>query len=363
MLYPETAVIYLSIAIVSSLLAYSYTRVSETTLKNIIMFFLFGVLFIPAAIRDGIGTDFTMYDKMYQTVCSGGEISKEFGYSLLMKFFIFLGFKFQVFIAFIAGLTYFFVLKVFAQLPRRHAYLYVVFFVLIFYLGSFSTVRQILALVIANYALVLAQDKKTVLVYLFFFFAFSIHYSAAVIFLIYLFRKIKIQYSLLIIALVVSAYISLILGLASYLIEQIPEWIPYSYYIHSSFNREANLSSGLGVIFIIFFSIFPLFSANKIVGKKSYLNIWFICSAMFVLATILSAEIHIFNRLKELFTMTMIYTYCLYFDSIERAWFRQSLMFFQILFFGLMFYIASTTYFSSLPGGLGVVPYVSIFSK
>lgn len=361
-LYPLTTLFYLLIFFISSFLSYRYTKLEEKKSRNLTLCTLFLVLFIPAAIRYEIGTDYLMYQHFYEKIRGGGLISKEPGYILLMKLFIWLGVEFQVFVAFVAAVTYYFILAAFVKIPRKYSYLYIIFFVLTVYLVTYSSLRQSLAISAMNYALIIMPKKRIKGLYMAVF-AISIHFSVALLLIVYAFRNIKLNYSILIVVLLVSALISFFFGISETVINQIPDWISYKHYLSGKFNRPADMDSGLGVLFVGILTSIPLFYAKCIIKKNNDNRLWMLFTFIFVYSVILSTEVYIFNRLRELFSMTIVLALTLTPEGISSRWQREAFVTIQVIFFFMMFFIAASTYYSFIEGGLGIVPYQSIFSK
>lgn len=368
MLYPQSTILYISIFLISTILAFEYHYWNDKVLRKINLAFLFLVLFIPAALRYNIGTDYALYEIFYEEIKTGDLVNKEFGFIFLMKCFIWLGLDFQFFIAFVSGLTYYFVIKVFQSLPRESGPLYIALFVLYHYFHSYCIIRQILAVSIANYALVRAcvhNNKKGI--YYLFLFSVLMHYSAILLFAVYLFRKVSVSYTGLIIISLLSVIATNVFGVASLIISNLPEWVPYAGYAKSTlFNAATTLNSGLGIYLRILLGIFPLAYAKQIVKNHPNVGVFYITVFCYSLSVALSGEIHIFHRLRDAFTLIYIYAFCYTLPYVKEKWLKCSVNIIHVSFaFYIFIMICLTAYSIDTPmhKGLGITPYQTFFSK
>ena len=155
----------------------------------VFQFITFLVLFLPAAFRYGIGTDYPSYVNIFNNIANGGTQYKgsETGYWYLNKWVADAGGSAQVVIALVAFLTYFFM---FSEVDRKKWFIYVPAFYAAVYAWTFTTLRQMLATAMCFYALCRIQKHKYVLAFIVAFLSVFFHKSMVFYIPILLFAKI-----------------------------------------------------------------------------------------------------------------------------------------------------------------------------
>lgn len=309
--------------------------------------FLF--LFLPAAFRYGIGTDYFNYVEIFNKISRGYVLNIEPGWWILNRCVYTLGGNAQTLIALTAFLTYFFLL---CEVESEKWFIYVPAFFLIFYTWTFTTLRQMLAMSMCFFALCRIKKGKYFFAILIAGLSFFIHKSVLLYPFIYglvkIFRFSKTGGLVFIsfTCIVSIALAPLLNDIFLYLIS----FTMYAGYAESTWANAPEVTTGLGRIlrFCIYFAFVIFFPKNR---EKS-----------------------------KLFTLLLLYITLDFFSQIVLILFRiyrGIIVLFLPLAWGIYenkkkhdvpFFIYCCGYlllfFLDLYGGFhGSVPYLSIFSN
>lgn len=151
-------------------------------------------LFLIAALRKGIGTDYNSYARIFLDIRQGNlKDSIEWGYILLNKLCGFITSNPQsIFILTSFLFCYFIFFTIYEQ--SEQISLSVIFLVIsLNYCTSLNTIRQFLALSVCVYAFKYIYQKKLIKYMIFVFLASSIHLICAICFLFYFLADIKLN--------------------------------------------------------------------------------------------------------------------------------------------------------------------------
>ncbi|HHX79161.1 MAG TPA: hypothetical protein GX695_05370 [Acholeplasmataceae bacterium] len=150
--------IYIFIFITSWSSSYLYSRSKDSNASAIFCILTFFFLFIPAALRYNIGTDYKNYVAIFNKILYTQKASQEPGFLLLNQTIQKVGLGSQwVFIS-VSFLTYFFLFK---SIEKKDFYLAIPIYILVIYGMSYSAIRQALVMSMSMYAIKLFFDKKT----------------------------------------------------------------------------------------------------------------------------------------------------------------------------------------------------------
>ena len=367
--YYGTLLFYFLLAFLAPFFALLYTYTLEKKAKIFPLIMLFLILTIPAAIRYGIGTDYTSYEVRYARLVANidARTSFEFGYLFLNKLFITIGLPFQAIIIVLATLITLFVIKTFLVLPKKVGVLYIFFYMLWAFLPSFSLIRQALAIVIMNYAIILGFNKKPGWFVWYLLIALSFHTSAILIAMVFFLRHLKISNIVILPVLFFLFVIHKKLTLFSFIIGLYPEWLPFSGYFYNTkklaYLTGGNVESGLGILVMLSFSVLIIMYQKKIIQRYQQGQLFIWIAAVWFVTKMLASEIRIFNRLDSTFIVSFVLVMAYFISAIKTTILRQGVLA-SFLVFSLYTYskVASKTY-RSLDRGLGVVPYTTIFNK
>ncbi|MDR0308201.1 MAG: EpsG family protein [Chitinispirillales bacterium] len=174
----ETYLLYIYILIFAGFFAYiaQYDKNAMPRMLGRILCFMF--LFVPAALRYGIGTDYKHYVRIYENNFPDDMQKLEPGFVFIGRVCHFIGLSPEMFIAVIAGIT---IALICFYIPRNHIFTVVVFYILSFiYLNSYNLSRQCLATSLLLCGFSLFYNNQKIKAFLLFVFAILIHYSSVV---------------------------------------------------------------------------------------------------------------------------------------------------------------------------------------
>jgi hypothetical protein len=308
-------------------------------------------MFIPAALRRGIGTDYVVYVTIFDMLKNNIHTSSELGYKLLNQMLIFLDLDVQWVFTIMSFLTLFFL---FLAVPRKSFYIIIPFYYMLLYTSSYNIVRQSLVVTIVYYAYQLFNKKKIVASFFYLTTAVLFHNSAilyCILFLMMLILKIEKNNAIffLLILVPISRYADKIITI---IFEYIISWTVYSHYISNTLFNLATENLWYGTIsrYMIFFIV--LISLPNI--KEKYFSNMYVAFLSFVFAYLLGQSINIFGRLSTGFSFAwfpVIHVINIYHTRYRR------IVLLLLYSWGLFYFIFS------LKNNFGeVVPYKSIFA-
>jgi hypothetical protein len=364
MIYLGTLILYLFILISGTVLAYFISIEKNTYLKKILILSLFCVLFIPAAIRYEIGTDYINYYLKYSDIDS---YNGELGYVLLNKLILNLDLPFQIIIIVMSFLTYYYFIKAFLLLPRKFSWLFVFMYITLLYLSTYSLIRQATAFSIMAYAILILFHGKKKLFIFYTLLAALFHKSVIIIFVIYILSLLPFPISLLILSLILVILCHILSPMTYLIINNYPSWLPYSNYtVENSYGyqfiRQGETHTSMGAWGAIVIMLIPLFFYKNIKNCNKA-RFFLLLSFGYSISRILALETHIFNRLSDLLCIFALISLSYFFSNIKITIIKMSLIIAIILFSLAIYFITATTAYSSLNSGLGVVPYKTIIEK
>lgn len=350
---------YLCILVFSTLVAFCYEH-SKGNFKVLLWSVLLLSLWIPAAIRFGVGADYFRYLSMVESVRLG-YTSTEVGFYFINYFVVWFDLNPQWSIAISSFIVIFLSLK---AIPRNYFSISVFVLVCTFYLPSFSLVRQAIAIAFIAYGVknYIDGNKKNYIIFILIGSLF--HLSALLLVPIYFVARFRVRSSILFLGiLIISLLLFLGSGLNALLNSELFLQSKYGYYATSDFIQDAKIGSGVGVFIKMLLPLIFITNAKKILKTNQNLNILLWMSVGCVLANVCSMKIHIFNRLADIFLFVnfMVTSYII--TSLEKNVIKQ-LSSMAIIIVFIVFYCRTiqANYNDDL-GGIGISPYKTIFSK
>src|SRR5690554_6268916 len=94
-----TFVLYNSILLLSTLFVYLSDKIAGKYGKFFLLSIAFLILYLPAAIRFNIGSDYLSYKDIFYTIASSSAVKYETGFVLLNKIVYFFGFGYETLVA------------------------------------------------------------------------------------------------------------------------------------------------------------------------------------------------------------------------------------------------------------------------
>lgn len=346
--------------------------VSEKGKGNLERYVFLGIafllVFVPAAIRYDVGTDYMSYLSIYENSWKLENYKyKEPGFYFINWFYLSIGAHFQWMFATFA---FIFTAVAFKAYPRNQAWLLHFLFFAMLWFFSFNGMRQAVALSWCFLALFAFFEKRYVWFFVLTLIGATFHQSALFITvagfaaLIPLGNQIKYRVApYAFIGFIIFTYISMNVVLAY--MEQILSLVgltKYAGYFSSAKHFVArDFGSGLGVLAKVLFSIYIIWNAKAFIKQnKSY---WLLIALTFAYAVgvVLADKIIIFGRMADTFVVAPIIAGYMLLQlptnkQLNRLVLGAFLVFLMLSFFKLSFGIP-TSY-----GDPKRVPYQTIFN-
>lgn len=316
---------------------------------------VFLALFIPAAVRYGIGTDFRGYVFYFYNP----EYAKRFvelGYFFLQDFIYRHWGEEQLLFAIVAALTY---LPICIVAPRKNFLVITLFYALTLYLGSYSTIRQAVAVsfcLCGTMELLRGRDMR----YLIWGgLACLFHFSAVLILLAYVLSRIRISRFYLITGLVTSFVLIHYWGLMDWLLHS-SFFLNSEYggYASGQFARETAIGTGLGIIMKMLIPILGILNYKSVRAVNERGGFLVNMCGVYLLAYLMATQIHIFNRLVDTFSFVPILM-LVQLNEIRNKWKKIWVYVVLVLFF--INFQRSWLNSRIGEGGIGISPYSTIF--
>lgn len=314
---------------------------------------LFVVMTVPAALRYNIGTDYSAYVSIYSS-------------STQLFSYVEIGFAGLNYLLFHAGVGVewmFVIMAVLIYAPiafgvnKKNIVPAVVFYMLTAYLPSFSMIRQSLVISWIMVALLRYLDDEHIgRLYITIAAAAFIHLSAVIVLPFVLFRRIHLSaWWVLILLPVVFFFVKN--GLIDRIFEsELFLSSKYGIYATNKFNRQTQLGSGLGIALKVLTPLLYIILARHV--DRRYDAVLYL-SAGFLVAVMLSTQVHIFNRLVDLLSIAPIVAFSVMYDKL-----RKPLWLIVItLLMTINFQQTIRVNLSSNNSGIGITPYTTLFDK
>lgn len=332
----------------------SSTKLQEYACRTVV----FLSIVLPASIREGIGTDYWNYVVLYKWYAIGGD-EHEMGFQLLGKVMNYFNFDHQAFIAVLSILAF---APICYFLPKKKFYPFIVIYFLLLFLNSLNLVRQSISIALVTCGISVLYEEKGNLKYLLcVILAILFHYSSVLYLPLFLFKNIKFTKSgiyvcLGSILLIVSTtnIIEIIFSNSIFLNSR------YGVYAFNSFNREASVGSGLGIMLNLILPFLFLILNHKISKYYTHVGFFTFLTMVFIFTYSLASEIHIFGRLLTCFMFVpafLIQPVCKVLLPHNQ---RLSLFLLFTIYLVLYEKMIAVSQ-SSLGSGLGISPYTTLF--
>ena len=322
---------YVFLLLAVSAASYIYSKAKDINVLALSRVCAFVLMFIPAALRYGIGTDYLHYTAIFKDIVRSPEERVEYGFYLLNLIFNKAGFDVQWVFGIMSFLTLFFL---FRSVPRKSFYFIIPFYYMMLYTASYNIVRQSIVVCMAYYAYRLFEKRWIKRALLCVAAAMLFHRSAVLyiaLFLLLLFFKIRKGTAIVIffLILIVMRYINLIIG---FILQRVVFYTIYANYIT---NASATNNSWYATI-----------------SRYMIFMILFLC---YIFSYVLGQNILIFGRLANGFSFAWFPL--IHYTNSHRA--KCTKLVLAVLFcWALVYFI-----FSLKAGMNGVVPYLSIFQR
>lgn len=324
--------------------------------EYIYRFLLFFSLWLPAIFREGIGTDYVSYVSLFK-YADIGDIEPGFYY--ICQAVKFMGLDYHWMFAIVALITY---CPICFGVPRKGLSLTVMFFCFLFYLNTWSLIRQGAAVCLICWAVFQLLEGKRLKFITIVLLASTMHYSALLLLPFYFLwnKPLNRLFAIVIIAIGIASI--LLFGAIDYLFSSaIFVDSHYGRYVTSGFNRETEIGTGLGVIIRL---IIPIYAVYLLPKSKNYFHGYefvIYLNIAYILSYCLALQIHIFNRIVDLFTFAPFMTMGIIVAYMHHK-FKKIILFVIIALNLMLFYKSIIAGNSNNIGGLGIYPYQTFLS-
>lgn len=314
-------------------------------------------IFIVAAIRYEVGTDWPIYLDYYNWINAGIKGFSEKLFNLMNKVIHWSVNDFQGMIVLVAFLSYFFLFKAIYEQSISVPLSLLVFFISTAYFASLNQLRQAISMPMMLYAYKYIRDKKPLPYFFWCIVASLIHTSSLVYLPIYFIARFKptLRRYVTIFGLCIVT-----LPVLQILLEVLINYTKYSWYSTSVFNTggEANNFYLLGFVFqlvmLVIMAYYRFTSDEEDPTYDGLLNSYFLSVVMLLFTPVLSQVL----RISQCFGYCQI---LLVPRMINREKNRTRRIVLYILIVGL--YMAKLLYDTYHLGWNGVIPYQTIFTK
>jgi len=262
----ETYFLYTVIFITAAFFAYIAQHGISAPQRMWARAFCFMSMFLPAALRYGIGKDYFTYYTIYELNFPHYMQRLEPGFVFIGRLCHAAGISPPEFIALISGITY--ALICFC-VPRKHIFTIVVFFILSFlYLNSYNVSRQVLATAVLLYAFSQIYNDNRKKGFLLCIAASLIHYSSLIVIPVLILSIIKINTYLRVCLIAVFVFIGLNEQFLSMLISFAASINPRNAALSLLLVRT-ELNFGITFIILALPAILILLNAKKILKENN----------------------------------------------------------------------------------------------
>lgn len=344
--------IILFIFVISFSFMYSHSK--DLSVRVVLKTMVFLLLFLPAAIRYDIGTDYKNYVSLYQRILSGQEIKQEIGWKILNNFVILSDLGIQWIFIISSFLIYLFLFNA----PKKTFFICISIFYLYLYTFSYTGLRNAISISLFIFAYFEMIKEKHINSILCLMLACLFHGSAYLYIPVYLLmRFVKL-----------NKKTTLIIGIVIYLLMARINFVDlifnsslfqdskyFVYVLREDYNRVSSTTSGMGVFLRIFhmFLLYALCEENE--NNKFEFSSMSWLFIFLLISDLLSVRIYIFTRLLNCFYIAYIAMYKMVFSKRTNG-IRTIAKYGCLLYtFYFNFYIPLTR------NDNGIIPFTTIF--
>ncbi|MCS2168272.1 EpsG family protein [Scandinavium manionii] len=325
---------------------------------------IFAILFIPAALRFGVGLDYFNYVDIFNHIDNyQGRI--EIGFYAIVKILTVLGFGYQSLFVVCSALTIYFYIK---SIRHDSAWTSTLVFVSTLYLTSYCLLRQALAVSIIMYCTKLWVDNKRNKTWFFILIACTMHYSV-ILFVPVLMASSLIKMSTskaIAVMCFIVVFVFLLNGVDLVFNNQFFINSRYGTYITSSYNKETEIGSGMGILIRLLVPISVSLLASKILALNPRNNIIICSSLAFFISYLLATQIYIFGRMSDVFSFSVILAAPLLIQLSRTVYTKLIASGVILLYILVMQATIANNHFDvneRAGSGLGIYPYKTVFDK
>ena len=276
MAYIGSYAVYLIILILSVICGYKIEQCETENQERPFRIILFLVLWIPATIRYGIGTDYMHYVIIYDYINEFNDI--EIGFRSICFLLNWIGADSFWMFTIIGALIY---IPCCFGFPRKMMCSGTIMFVVTFYLCSYSLIRQALAVSFILYASSQLLEGRNTRFIVFTMLGSLFHLSALMILPFYFIHQIAEKRMVTIILCIIAGVLILNVNIVEKIFSNALFLAsPYGRYASSEqFTQETQFNTGLGLLAKLFLPMIILIYTKRLEGKYKTGYISLICIA------------------------------------------------------------------------------------
>ena len=296
----------------------------------------FFIVFVPSAIRYGVGTDFFSYYDIYRY--QDYVTKNEYGFYFINAFLRTLGLSAQWAMA---AYAFIFTLVGYFSYPRKNAWIYHVLFISMVLFFSFNGVRQAISVSFLLLAFKFELKGRALLFLVFAFIASTFHQSALFIFPLFLFSKLPFNpvFKDNIFPLFVSV-VTVFIWLGPSVFGSIQKMsaalnLPYFHYFESDYFQKTNTNTGVVVLLKSFSALVLIWFSSKVLRLSSGGWLIMVVCGFYVILYSLANQSAAFGRLAWAFipgVMLLIY-FCF------NVFLKKSIVWFAFISFVILIYV------------------------
>lgn len=335
----------------------------------------FCVMWIPAAIRYGIGHDYFSYTDYYVDFLNKGPATYEhqFEYGFQFIYFVLtnLGLPSHSFFVVTSFLIYFFVYKAFLLFGKKYLPLMLLCYLCVAYFSSFSIIRQMMAFSLVLYGIaIIMHEGRTLKSFMVLVAACFFHISSIFVLLLWPFFQIRLKPVYLMLGIFIFGFLFIYMDLARIILSTFAEGTKYYHFLNNeqySAARNLDFQRIGGFLIKILPALLLVIYATHInrVAKNSSGLI--LLGLVYIVLTIASMQFFIITRLAAVFSVVGILgvMYLMMIQLSYRKILIALFVFSNLVLFETTIYLNPSRY-SIYPNdgiGLGITPYSSIFDK
>jgi len=350
----ETYFLYTTILILAASSAYAAQHSKDAIQMIFARIFCFLCLFIPAALRYGIGRDYFSYYRIYENNFPAHMQRLEPGFVFIGNLSHWIGLSPHMFIAAISGITY--ALVCFCM-PKKHFFVIIMFFILSFaYLDSYNIARQSLAMSVLLCGLFLFYGNRKITGFFLFVIASLIHYACLVTVPILIISQIKVNMYFRICLIIAFVLIGINESFLLWLVDIAASINPRN---RALFYAIKTTQLNFGITYIIFSLpvILMLLNAKKILQQPNG-NFILNLNTAFLSVIIMAYFVAIIGRFVNLLFFIPLFSMQILYNANKK--YAKLYHIFLVFCFSAIFF-RYIEYHSIDTTGFGISPYDSIF--
>lgn len=345
---------YISLFIIFSIFSFCYANTRDKYMALMLKIMCFLTIFIPAAIRFNIGTDYSNYVSIFNRIKQGSEIIQEIGWEWINQ----LVFKTKLDVQWIFVISSFLTYIMLFKTNKKDSCIVLIIYFLYLYTFSYNGVRNAISISFFWYSYICLTKNQKLRGFVFILIG-SLFHSSGLIYLPLYFCMcfIPVSKKTTIYLGIICFIVFVKLNMATRILESsILGNFRYAAYLSRADDIAAvKIGSGLGILlrYFVTFLLYVLCDEKKC-SKNEFRGMSWLFLAL-VATDSLSIQIFIFRRLVMIFYVAYMAMFMIVFRKTNNG-------IVQLGRFFCLFYVLIFVFYAGLVNGQNeVIPYKSIF--